>query len=192
MVCTEGSNNGLLYVSGELEAEVLDDYKAHLKECDYCKNELRIYQEERKLLFRPEMFEETPSESVDKEIVRVCTKPLQPSKMFITIPTFVKSSFLAVVVLLVGFSGGIYFAGLKINSENQNNDSKMAQPNKSPSIQSKSQLSGIPFDSSEKTPVMSFSDSLDSVSPLNDSVVKSLRQKGNLEIEGVVPVKVKE
>lgn len=182
MECNQWTEKGLLFMAGELDEKETRAFNNHLESCDFCRKELRLYQEEKNSLFKPEMFEEAPSSAVDKEIIRVCSQPIKPTVTFTAFPSFLKRTIFALLILAIGFGGGAYFTTIKIASEVNKREQRIADKNKpiqeqkpyvSPSkvVSSKLQYNEASFDSAGS----------------NDSMPRTIK-RGNLSIPGVVPV----
>ena len=131
MVCNQWEEKGLLFTADELNDAETADYKVHLETCNFCRNELDVYNREKATLFAPGMFEEAPSAAVDKEILRICSTPVKPTVTTFMIPAFIKNTIYAILVLAVGFGGGTYYMGVRIASKAKNQDSNIVKNEKS-------------------------------------------------------------
>ncbi len=180
MECNIWEEKGLLYMAGELDENEKQSFKVHLVGCEICQTELQTYSKEKEMLFRPEMFEDEPSPYVDREIIRVCSQPIKPVLQVPLIPAFVKNTLFALLILAVGFGGGAYFAGLKVASEIKTAGFKTGEQN----IRAAENRGARPL----SQVAASQKDEDDS---LADSVVSDSAQifkRGNLDMQGVVPV----
>ncbi len=180
MACNHWEEKGLLYTAGELDDDEQNAYKQHCATCDYCQNEIQVYYMEKKNLFLPEMFEDEPSSSVDKEIIRVCSQPIKPAVTAVVFPSLIKNTIFALLILAVGFGGGAYFAGLKATTDIKRAEIAPTENQKIASEQNKTQTSSQ-VASSQNSADNSLADSLNS-----DST--RIFKRGNLNVQGVVPV----
>jgi len=180
MTCNHWEEKGLLYTAGELESGEQRAYDEHLAGCDYCQNELQLYQKEKKAFFMPAMFEDEPSSHVDKEIIRVCSQPIKPAVTAIVFPSLIKNVIFALLILVVGFGGGTYFAGLKITTDIKKAEKASSENEKIASELNQAQTASQ-VASSQNLTDDSLSDSLKT-----DST--RIFKRGNLNAQGVVPV----
>jgi len=72
MACNDWEELALLYSSDELEESKRVQFESHIAQCESCKEFLEQYQKERKSLFSIQMLGVSTSETIDKEIKRVC------------------------------------------------------------------------------------------------------------------------
>jgi anti-sigma factor RsiW len=120
MECNKWEEKGLLFTSGELSEEEAKAFNDHCMTCETCRKELQLYHREKESLFKPEMFEESPSPAVDKEIMRVCTRPVKPTMTSPIFSSFIKNTIYALLIFAVGFGGGAYFIAMKTDSDARN------------------------------------------------------------------------
>lgn len=120
MECNYWEEKGLLFTSGELNEEEAKAFNDHCMTCETCRNELQLYRREKESLFRPELFEESPSAAVDKEIMRVCSQPIKPTMAAPIFSSFVKNTIYALLIFAIGFGGGAYFIAMKTDSDARN------------------------------------------------------------------------
>ena len=120
MECNKWEEKGLLFTSGELNEEEAKAFNDHCMTCETCRKELQLYRREKESLFKPEMFEESPSPAVDKEIMRVCTQPVKPTMASPIFSSFIKNTIYALLIFAVGFGGGAYFIAMKTDSDARN------------------------------------------------------------------------
>jgi len=179
MECNIWNEKGLLFLAEELDREEAQLFQTHLVSCELCNKEAELYRKEKELYFRPEMFEEEPSLAVDQEILRVCSKPVRPTRIFTTIPGLVKNTLYSLIVLAIGFGGGAYFVGMKLAADAKKNEKNAIVLDKN-SVHSSSQTSSI-ASHQEKTD-SSFKGDSASHKP---EVIKG---RGDMSQQGVVPV----
>ena len=117
MECNKWEEKGLLFTSGELNEEEAKAFNDHCMTCETCRKELQLYRREKESIFRPEMFEESPSLAVDKEIMRVCSQPMKPTITSPIFSSFIKNTIYALLIFAVGFGGGAYFIAMKTDSD---------------------------------------------------------------------------
>lgn len=171
MECNLWEEKGFLFLSGELPDSELQAYKQHCETCDFCQHELQQYKNEKETLFTPEMFEDEPSPEIDREIIRVCTRPIKPVVHAPLFPVFVKNAIFALLILAVGFGGGAYFAGLKVSSDMKIAEQKRMENEKAVN--------------NTRTPAPTTDvATTDSAAPDSTQIFK----RGNLNMQGVVPV----
>ena len=120
MGCNYWEEKGLLFTSGELNGEEAKAFNNHLDTCETCRKELQLYRREKESIFKPEVFEESPSPAVDKEIIRVCSQPMKPAVISPIFSSFVKNTIYALLIFAVGFGGGAYFIAMKTDSDARN------------------------------------------------------------------------
>ncbi len=190
MECKEWDNQGLLFANAELNEEGMRLFEAHLEKCELCRKEYDLYEYEKKTFFNPEMFEESPSAAVDKEIIRVCSKPFKPAVFFAFSQSFFKNAFFAMLFLIIGFGGGVYFSGVKVVTDIRGKDKQIAdKTNQQKSIESSSALVSNQHENNEGEPDLK-SDS--NITDLSDSASQFNKRRGNLSMQGVVPVDLEE
>ena len=178
MECNQWNENGLLFTSGELDDILKNEFSNHLNSCSMCRCEFDTYESEKKVLYNPIHFEETPSESINKEILRVCCKPRNYSFFPIGFQSVFKNTFFAFFVLAIGFGGGVYFAGL--NKDSESNQPSNTMVNKvAPAAQQIGVISPPALMAKQHITHLVVDDSLNS-----DSAVQTIK-KGNISMEGV-------
>lgn len=180
MECNLWEEKGLLYLAGELAESEQQVFKGHLATCEYCQTELQLYQKEKETLFKPEMFEDEPSPAVDHEIIRVCSQPIKPAVHMPLFPAYVKNVIFALLILVVGFGGGAYFAGLKVASDIKTVEQATDEKDKL-AIDKKDSHAASQMVVNQRRDDDSLSDSAES-----DSA--HIFKRGNLNTQGVVPV----
>lgn len=107
-MCTEWETTGLLYTSGELDAEASVRFAAHLGSCSACRAEITRYQDEREGTFGAAVFEEVPPQHVDRAILKAATHQRVVPVSFMFVPVLIRRGVVAVVMLALGFGSGIY------------------------------------------------------------------------------------
>ena len=73
MECNKWQEEGLLYVSREMDASQAEEYEKHVQICDVCRIEIDQYIHDKKTLFSADMLCESPSEHIDKKIIAACS-----------------------------------------------------------------------------------------------------------------------
>ena len=176
MECTRWEKEGLLVTSGELDEGQAREFRKHTESCPTCRAELDAYERMKQHLLAPGVLCETPSASLDSEILRVCSTPPGPTASFAFLPLFVRRAVLSALFLAVGFGGGAYFRGIRAVSREREASERIAGSATAPAPQ----VAGV------SSPA---ADSADSVSghggPDSQAVVEN---RGNLSLQGIVPV----
>lgn len=181
MECNHWLEKGLLFTSGELDEKEMEQFNIHLTTCSICKSELELYTHERENYFNLSILEETPSSVVDDEILRVCSKLPIPTSTHIGYISFFKKAFLALLVLVIGFSGGAYFTGLKTKSEIKNAENTIPKEKKLANHPTNNNKSNVLTTAGAGEGTISS----DSLSP--DSLQKTIN-RGNGNMDGILPV----
>jgi len=185
MECNKWEELGLLFSANELETNEMHEYKEHLNVCDECRLEYDTYQKERAAYFTVEMLGGAPSKAVDDEILRVCSNA-QKKVTQITFPFTLKKTVLSAAFFAVGFILVSYISFNVINSKTsepdlvEKNGAEEIIANESSSNQSVAQ---VPVNDSSI---------LDDAANADDSARYYSKHRGNLEMNGVVPVELKE
>ncbi len=176
MECKFWEEQGLLFTSGELDEKEKRVFEDHLHACDTCRDELQIYMTMKQSFFAPHTLEESPSEAVDKEILRVCSAPVRPAAVSTLFATYIKKAVYAALILAVGFAGGAYFIGLKVDTDLQRAEKAGIGNEQAPA--------NIATGPGASRNVSADSADVDS----SGQVIK----RGDLQSQGVVPVDLKE
>lgn len=177
MDCNLWNEKGLLFLANELDESEKQSFDIHMESCDFCQKEVALCQKEEKTIFKSGMFEEMPSLAVDKEILRVCSQAVKPAVGTFMMSSLFKNAFALLLVLLVGFGGGTYFAGIKAQS-----DARIAKQNNQ-------KASEAMQDSASPSAVASSRD--ENGNPINDSILSEdgiIQRRGDMSVHGVVPV----
>ena len=177
MECVKFEELGLLYVCGELDAAETEAYEAHLAECGECRGEVDAYKKERETLFTAGILGEAPSESVDKEILRVCANPKKKFS-FALMPLYLKKYAAAPVflmLLMVAVGGFVRYHSMNAES--------IAE---SIRASSNSEAGERELEQDGYTPPVDYRE-IARAADSGDSVAR-IKGLGNLELEGVVPV----
>lgn len=186
MECSQWNEKGLLFTSGELDKVQKDTFSYHLQECSICKRELEQYEKEKSTYFIPENFEETPSIAIDKEIMRVCSKPRNYTVPHIGFQILFKNTFYALLVLAIGFGGGTYFASLKSSPDSKGVRHSQQGNEVNTIVDNKKNSALHDIASSKLQDDAPTSDSLN-----KDSLPQTIR-RGNLDLDGVHSVTEKQ
>jgi anti-sigma factor RsiW len=180
MACNDWEELALLYSSDELDESKRVQFESHIAQCESCKEFLEQYQKERESLFSIQMLSVSTSETVDKEIKRVCenSKKQYTNTGFFSV--FAKRTVISTSFFLIGFVVVGYFM-LNIQQ------AKVARNTVNQSI--------VPSNSSSNSStnvaeiLKSDSESTDSVTGVTKDTNRSFaKNRGNLEASGVIPV----
>jgi hypothetical protein len=110
MECNKWQEEGLLYVSREMNALQAKEYEKHVQLCDVCRNEIDQYILDKKALFSADILCESPSEAVDKKIITACSYMPKTSRSITLFSTvWFKRAVISMVFLVFGTGAGIYF-----------------------------------------------------------------------------------
>lgn len=182
MACNRFEESGLLYVSGELDEHEIRQFEAHLEVCSECRYETEEYKKERERFYNAKILEETPSESVDKEIIRICSVPKKRyTSLFL--PLFLKKRTAAplyIIMIMVAIGGYVQYHSMNAQKMSAQLLSETAAP-----VASASEVTEQDIPS-----VIALSE-IDSAA-LFDSAAAFSKTRGNLNMEGVVTVKSSE
>ena len=122
MECNKWQQEGLLYVSREMEASQAEEYEKHVQLCEVCRVEIDQHIHDKKTLFSAEMLGESPSEHIDKKIIAACSSMPKVSR---SIPLFstvwFKRAVISMVFLVFGTGAGVYFTMNYYNAITNNN-----------------------------------------------------------------------
>lgn len=179
MACNDWEELALLYSSDELEESKRVQFESHIAQCEGCKEFLEQYQKERKSLFSIQMLGVTTSETVDKEIKRVCENGKKQYTNAGFFSVFAKRTIISTSFFLIGFVVIGYFM-MNINQAKVagNTDNKTIVP--TASLNSSTNVAEI---------LQSTQDSADSESGITKDTNRSFaKNRGNLEASGVIPV----
>jgi hypothetical protein len=120
--CKEWEEIGLLYVSGEIPYQLGRDYISHTRSCSGCRLFLERYLQERSELFTPGILEDAPSQEIDLEILRVCSR----RRFMIPVFSFFRRHvLLPACIFLIGFVSAGYII---MNIENSRRPVVVQQP----------------------------------------------------------------
>lgn len=107
MECRTWEEQGLLYVSGELETEQRADFERHTHVCPQCREELDAYHLLKQSFLTSEFLAESPSDSTDRKILEHAGhRPIVTSLGLFS--TVIKKTTVALFLLLLGFGGTGY------------------------------------------------------------------------------------
>ena len=175
MACSKWEETGLLYSSNELDDVDARQFQDHLCSCSECKAEYELYKKECSLFYNIQILSETPSEKVDKEILRVCSNPRKQVTSFGILSVFLKKTAVSVTFFVVGFLVIGYFA---MNIQN-------VQKAKQNIVADKIN------DSTAQVPLQYAQNVVDSASTPQDSNQYFSKTRGNLNLNGVYPIDLK-
>jgi anti-sigma factor RsiW len=187
MECSRWVEEGLLYLSGELETEERRMFEEHKAVCSVCEEEVQLYEEEKEAVFRPQWLEVATSPELDERIRIACEKVPRPAVTTNLFGLYVRKAVLATLFLAVGFSGGVYVA---MNLELGGNTPVARQGG------TVNQMRAVGTTTAAAEPVADAStvaeeNGVDSIR--NDSSgAKVINRGGEMAREGLVPVDVKE
>ncbi|HEX2956173.1 MAG TPA: zf-HC2 domain-containing protein [Chitinispirillaceae bacterium] len=180
MACNDWEELSLLYSSGELDDSKKVQFESHIAQCESCKQFLEQYQKDRESLFSIQMLGVSTSETIDKEIKRVCEngKKQYTSTGFFSV--FAKKTIISTSFFLIGFVVVGYFMlnvqQAKVSNNTVNQTIGPSNPSSNSSINVAEILKA---------------DSVDSSSDVSkDSNRSFAKNRGNLEASGVVPVEL--
>jgi hypothetical protein len=181
MVCNKFEESGLLYVSGELSQTEAREYETHIAACEECRRETEAYRLERAELYTADLLSESPGPATDAEILRVCSNvrkapitltPMLFLKKYAPIPVFL-------MLVMVAVGGYFRYHSMTANSLVSKYGGDVA-PSSSP----------VDSDGIQASPVndekLALSDSNETLSDTNAPFSKN---RGNMNLEGVVTVK---
>lgn len=177
MACNMWEAMGLLFDSGELNDQERRTFSDHLTQCPECRQELEAYRYERVNFYTPAVLEEAPSAACDAEILRVCSDGRKKVASFQLFPAFLRKSFVAVGLFLVGFSVVGYM------SYRTDLQSKQQTPGIVRQATISAPASAI---MAQTAPAQQKDSAMDSTSQENP--VNFANTRGNLGLKGVYPV----
>ncbi|MDR0308178.1 MAG: zf-HC2 domain-containing protein [Chitinispirillales bacterium] len=183
MACNKFEESGLLYVSEELDEHEIRQYEAHLEVCSECRYETESYKKERASFYSTQILSENPSESVDKEIIRVCGASSKKKYTTAYLPIFLKKHAAAPVYLLMimlAIGGYVQYHSMNAESMRAKLMNETTLPVTSTALAPEHDISAVAFSETDS------SGFLDSIS---DSGAAFSKTRGNLNMEGVVTVK---
>jgi hypothetical protein len=110
MDCPKWQETGLLFGSGEANAQQSEEFKEHLKLCADCKNEAEAYLYDKHHFFQRDMLAESPSEAISRKIVAACSqKPVTTLGFSLFSGMWMRSALTASLLLAFGVGVGFYF-----------------------------------------------------------------------------------
>lgn len=110
MECNKWQEEGLLYVSKEMDASQASEYGKHVQLCDECRVEIDQYLHDKKTLFSMDMLCESPSKEIDNKIITACSQsPKITSGNTIFSAVWFKRAIISMVFLVFGTGAGVYF-----------------------------------------------------------------------------------
>ncbi|MDR0330091.1 MAG: zf-HC2 domain-containing protein [Chitinispirillales bacterium] len=189
MECSKFEVSGLLYVSGELSDSEAREYESHLGSCEECRAETEAYRRERAAYYTPEILGERPRPEVDSEILRVCSNPKKAAAATFMPMLFLKKYapigvFLMLVMVAIG--GYIRYHSMAADDlrakydAGKSTDAVAIERPKTAAIGDSAQAAA---GGDEKLALS------DSAASAGDSNAAFSKTRGNLDVEGVVPVK---
>lgn len=179
MECNVWNEKGLLHLSGELESMHDREFLRHVEACSICKAELDACIKEEKAFFTTDMLGVEPSTAIDEEILRVCSRGIQPIVSTASPFSFARKILVAVVLLVIGFGGGTYFVSVKMASQSTRGDLPTAMDKRTDA-----QTASVA--TTERAPAAALDTNEESASL--DSLPQGGKKKGNLSLQGVYPV----
>jgi hypothetical protein len=110
MECNKWQEEGLLYVSKEMDALQASEYGKHVQLCNACRVEIDQYLLDKKTLFSLDMLCESPSEEIDKKIIAACSQALKVTRgVTLFSSVWFKRAIISMVFLVFGTGAGLYF-----------------------------------------------------------------------------------
>ena len=178
MECKRWEENGLLFVSEELDDDERQSFERHLAECSWCAAEEKAYRMDRERFFTEKILGEAPSAACDAEILRVCSDGRRKVTGFASMPLFIRRSVVSFMLFAIGFVGVGYIT-LKGGI-----GKKAAGVS---AVASDSSITAEPVAAGA-----SFAPGTDAVDSTADSssekAVNYSKTRGNLDLNGVYPV----
>ena len=147
MDCNKWQEEGLLYVSRELDAAHVTTYENHVQGCAACQDELSNYLHDKKSFFSADVLCEAPSQAIDEKIIAACSRlPRATRSAGIFSSVWFKRALISSVFLIFGTTAGVYFtmnyyngaanpAGLALSKASANMTSPMVLAKSADSIQ---------------------------------------------------------
>ena len=110
MDCNKWQEEGLLYVSHELDAAQVATYENHVQGCTVCQDELSNYLHDKKSFFHADVLCEAPSPAIDDKIIAACSRlPRATHGAGIFASVWFKRALISSVFLIFGTTAGVYF-----------------------------------------------------------------------------------
>jgi hypothetical protein len=180
MDCNKWQNEGLLYVSHELDVAQVKEYVTHIQGCAACQDELTNYLHDKKSFFSAEILCEAPCEAIDNKIIAACSsmpRLTQASTLFSSV--WLKRALISTVFLIFGTTAGVYFTMNYYNG--------ISNPGALASIKASAPLSELSLAKSPDSAASAKKDSLKQKSPA--PLVNHLRP--NASSQGIITVDLK-
>jgi len=119
MECPKWQELGLLFVSGETDAQQSEEFKEHMKQCAECKNEIDQYSFDKKNFFSYDFLAEAPPEAINTKIIAACSqKPVTTLGFNLFSGLWMKKALLSTFFLVFGMGAGVYFTVHYFSSDN--------------------------------------------------------------------------
>lgn len=178
MACSMWEEVGLLYSSDELSEPEKKTFIEHMQKCSECSSEYEWYLRGKKEFFNDDILCETPSASCDAEILRVCSDGRKKYTGISSLPAFFRKSVVSVTLFLVTFT----IAGYLAFQMDSSRELDVASEETTPAVDSmKNNILA------EKNPAATDDSLSDSIDGNN---VNYSKNRGNLNVNGVVPVEL--
>ena len=124
MACERFEQEGLLFVSNELEPAPRREYEAHVEACKDCRAEIESYGAIQAATGYGKFLEADTSARIDASILSRCAKPVHATSFAFFSSPLVRKFALPAFFLAFGFAGGAYFAGMFSTSSTVSSSSK--------------------------------------------------------------------
>ena len=122
MECNKWQEEGLLYVSKEMNASQAAEYGKHVQLCDVCRTEIDRYLIDKNKLFSADMLCESPSEDIDRKIIAACcNRPVVSRNIPLFSTVWFKRAVISMVFLVFGAGVGVYFTMNYYDATTKNN-----------------------------------------------------------------------
>jgi len=110
MECNKWQEEGLLYISKELDFDKSKEFQRHCESCSTCRTEMQEYTFDAKTFFKQSFIGESPSEDIDNKIIAACSQaPRMTGGLGIFSGFWFKKAVISTFFLIIGMSAGVYF-----------------------------------------------------------------------------------
>ena len=110
MECNKWQEEGLLYISKELNADGMQNFQKHIEICSECRAEADQYRYEAEKFFNRSLLSELPSEAIDNKIIAMCSQPVKVTTgLGLFSGLWLKKAVFSTMFLVFGMSAGVYF-----------------------------------------------------------------------------------
>jgi len=110
MECNKWQEEGLLYISKELDGSGKQLFENHMELCPACRGEVEQYRFDASNFFKESLIGESPSEKINQKIIAACSQAPVLSTGFGLFSGFLfKKAIISTIFLIFGMSAGVYF-----------------------------------------------------------------------------------